>query len=79
MDAVNIDIIPTVDSFQHTSLQMLDVGSSYAADVDAVAYIILLKLPLVRRVCFNKNGGSDLGWEEVNWQLRIFDALGYER
>ncbi|OAX35233.1 hypothetical protein K503DRAFT_746259 [Rhizopogon vinicolor AM-OR11-026] len=78
MDAVNIDIIPTSDSFQHASLRMLDVGSSDVADVEAVARIIFLKLPRVRRVSFDTKGGSELGWEEINWQLRMFEAFGYE-
>ncbi|KAG1749600.1 uncharacterized protein EDB91DRAFT_1108647 [Suillus paluster] len=40
IDAVNINIDPKAESFQHNSLQVLDVGHSDVADAEAVACII---------------------------------------
>ncbi|KAG1723074.1 uncharacterized protein EDB91DRAFT_184781 [Suillus paluster] len=47
VDAGNIDIDPTAESFQHTSLQTFQVGASPVADADAVARIIFSMLPCV--------------------------------
>ena len=66
IDAVNIDIDPEVESFQHTSLQILYVGSSHVGDPVAVARIIFMMLPCIRCVIRNWNR---LEWDEVNRQL----------
>jgi hypothetical protein len=66
IDAVNIDIDPEVESFQHTSLQTLNVGSSHVGDPVAVSRIIFMMLPCIRRVIRYCNR---LEWDEVNRQL----------
>ncbi|KAG2028300.1 hypothetical protein BDR03DRAFT_1019994 [Suillus americanus] len=50
LNAVNIDIDPTVESFQHTSLQCLNLTSSHISDAEAVACVIFSMLPSVDRV-----------------------------
>jgi hypothetical protein len=66
IDAVNIDIDPEIESFQHTSLQRLDVGSSHVGDPVAVARIIFMMLPCIRCVIRDSNRPE---WDEVNRQL----------
>jgi hypothetical protein len=50
MDAINIDIDPEIESFQHASLRWLNVGSSIAEDAEAIADIILAMLPCVEGI-----------------------------
>ncbi|OAX36031.1 hypothetical protein K503DRAFT_330903 [Rhizopogon vinicolor AM-OR11-026] len=69
MDAVNIDIDPESESFQHTSLRTFHVGSSHVEDPRAVARIIFSMLPCVSEVAHR---GSNLVWDEVNRQLKSF-------
>jgi hypothetical protein len=71
IDAVNIDIDPEAQSFQHTSLRTLNVGSSRVEDPGAVARIIFSMLPCVSEV---GHRGSSL-WDEVNRQLASFAVL----
>ncbi|KAG0694968.1 hypothetical protein DFH29DRAFT_295919 [Suillus ampliporus] len=47
IDAVNIDIDPTLESFQHTSLQKFCVGCAQVVDTEAVARIVSSMLPCV--------------------------------
>jgi len=58
IDAVDIDIDPKAESFQHTSLQTLDISSSPVADAEAVAGIIFSTFPRVEKV--SKLDGSNL-------------------
>lgn len=50
LDAVNINIDHTAVSFQHTSLQHLNLTSSNISDAEAVARIIFSVLPSVDRI-----------------------------
>jgi len=77
IDAVNINIDPKVESFQHTFLQMLDVGYSHAVDAEAIACIISFMLPCIQRVSYELNTGSHVVWEEVNRRLELFAALDF--
>jgi hypothetical protein len=70
LDAVNIDIDPGAESFQHTSLRKLNVGSSPVQDPKTVAHIISSAFPDIFEVI---DGRSTKGWSEVNgwlWNLR---------
>ncbi|OAX36711.1 hypothetical protein K503DRAFT_801820 [Rhizopogon vinicolor AM-OR11-026] len=79
MDAVNIDIDPKVESFQHTSLQTLDVGPSPAEDAEAITCIISSMLPCLSSVHCRLESGSHLVWEEVNTRLELFAALDWSQ
>ncbi|KAG2110870.1 uncharacterized protein F5147DRAFT_760081 [Suillus discolor] len=77
IDAINIDIDPETESFQHTSLQKFNVGFSNIEDVEAVARIIFFMLPGVEQV---KHGYEDNKWDKVNQHLehlRSSAALGH--
>jgi recombinational DNA repair protein RecR len=50
LDAVNIDIDPTDESFQHASLQELILATSRTSDAEAVARIVFSVLPSVDQV-----------------------------
>ncbi|KAG2031076.1 hypothetical protein BDR03DRAFT_973486 [Suillus americanus] len=50
LDAVNIDIDPTAESFQHFSLQHLNLTSSDISDAKAVARVVFSVLPSVDRI-----------------------------
>ncbi|KAG0694959.1 hypothetical protein DFH29DRAFT_1072659 [Suillus ampliporus] len=65
MDTVNIDIDPTAESFQH-ALKTLDLTSSDAADVEAVAHIISSMLPFVNHVKPLRSGRLPPVWQDVN-------------
>lgn len=82
IDAVNIDVDPEVESFQHTSLRYLDVSDSDVADPEAVARIIFSMLPCVRNG-INFNDFDDFGnfddsgtslWNKVDDFLDAFAA-----
>ncbi|OJA11448.1 hypothetical protein AZE42_08842 [Rhizopogon vesiculosus] len=79
IDAVNIDVDPEVESFQHTSLRYLDVSDSDVTDPEAVARIIFSMLPYIKDgVDFNDfddldDFGTNL-WYEVNDCLDAFAA-----
>lgn len=71
MDALNIDIDPQAESFQHTSLQTLDVRTSHIADREAVAYILFTMLPSVESVIHGSSGRHiRYAWQEVNRRLQ---------
>ncbi|KAG2115554.1 hypothetical protein BD769DRAFT_1778298 [Suillus cothurnatus] len=71
MDALNIDIDPQTESFQHTSLQTLDVRSSHITDREAVAHIIFSMLPSVESVIYGSSGHHiRYAWQEVNRRLQ---------
>ncbi|KAG1807989.1 uncharacterized protein BJ212DRAFT_715633 [Suillus subaureus] len=53
MDAVNIDINPDTEPFQHTTLQQLILTRSDLVDGEAVARIIFSMLPYVDRVLYS--------------------------
>ncbi|KAG1733793.1 hypothetical protein EDB19DRAFT_1189997 [Suillus lakei] len=74
MDCRNIDIDPAAESFQHTSLQMLDLTSSYVEDTETVARIIFSVFPLVDRVQLLIGGYMPRVWNEVNKHLQSFRA-----
>jgi hypothetical protein len=78
MDAVNIDIVPTAESFQHTSLRVLDICTSRINNPQAVARIIFSMLPLIRSVTIEGDEDEDEDedytylWLQVNTLLRRF-------
>ncbi|KAJ8591714.1 hypothetical protein M405DRAFT_95226 [Rhizopogon salebrosus TDB-379] len=72
VDAVDIDIDPNAESFQHTSLQTLHVCRSHIADADAVARIISSILPGITNVGYYLN--TVYGWYVVNILLSRFEA-----
>ncbi|KAG2122917.1 hypothetical protein DEU56DRAFT_831018 [Suillus clintonianus] len=67
IDAVNIDIDPTTESFRHASLKTLRVGNSSLGDAEVVARIIFTMLPFVDRV-----GDLRRSWHQVNLRLESF-------
>jgi hypothetical protein len=72
LDARHIDIKLETESFQHTSLKTLVVGSSEPEDanVEAVARIIFFMLPAVDRVvCATRI--SPRAWNNVNRHLEL--------
>ncbi|KAG1869363.1 hypothetical protein DFJ58DRAFT_765584 [Suillus subalutaceus] len=72
IDARNIDIEPEAESFQHTSLKNLTVGSYEPQDVNvkAIARIIFSMLPAVDRViCASRN--VPRVWKDVNRHLEL--------
>ncbi|KAG1777993.1 hypothetical protein EV702DRAFT_1099266, partial [Suillus placidus] len=71
LDDRNIDIEPEAESFQHTSLKTLIVGSSELgeADVEAIARIIFSMLPAVDRVMCAS--GVPRSWNNVNRHLQL--------
>ncbi|KAG1742460.1 hypothetical protein EDB19DRAFT_615498 [Suillus lakei] len=73
VDATHIDIDPTAELFQHTSLQTLDLDSHKVADAETVARIILSMLPCVDQVNQVYAGGDCREeWQEVNRHLKSF-------
>ncbi|KAG1750769.1 hypothetical protein EDB19DRAFT_1904167 [Suillus lakei] len=68
IDAVNIDIDPDNESFQHTSLQSLNVGYSDIEDAEAAARIIFSMLPCVDQV----GHAAWQEWHDVNEFLKSF-------
>ncbi|KAG0696277.1 hypothetical protein DFH29DRAFT_1082984 [Suillus ampliporus] len=77
IDAVNIDIDPKSESFQHHSLQFLEVGLSDVADAQAVACIIHSMLPCVNsgQVRYPMGPGYETSpWYEVNRLLKSFKS-----
>jgi len=77
VDAVNIDIDPNTESFQHTSLQELCLGSSPIEDPEVVARIISSALPCVSQVTYhwNSRNAFESAWDEVNTQLESLAVL----
>ncbi|KAG2036057.1 hypothetical protein BDR03DRAFT_921945 [Suillus americanus] len=74
MDAVNIDIDPAAETFQHTTLQKLDLTQSDVADAEIVARIIFFVLPCVDRILtrrdhWNASMVFQKEWDEVNKHL----------
>jgi hypothetical protein len=72
MDAMNIDIDPEVESFQHTSLRLWDMCHNHVADPEAVARIIFSMLPSIDSVGYNFYEPNL--WPEVNDFLDEFAA-----
>lgn len=78
MDLVDIDIDPTTESFQHTTLHTLEFSRSDVADAKAVARIIFSVLPCVDHV--NQRDTWDVGmifynvWDKVNSHLRYLKS-----
>ncbi|KAG2137866.1 uncharacterized protein EDB93DRAFT_1166399 [Suillus bovinus] len=71
IDALNIDIDSQAESFQHTSLQTLDVRTSHIVDREAVAYILFTMLPSVESVIHGSSGRHiRYAWQEVNRRLQ---------
>ncbi|KAG1781629.1 hypothetical protein EV702DRAFT_1275777 [Suillus placidus] len=72
IDAVNIDIDPETESFQHTTLKSFHVGFSnvLVADAEAVARIIFCMLPCVDQVGY----ADSEEWDEVNKCLASFKS-----
>ncbi|OAX37563.1 hypothetical protein K503DRAFT_801147 [Rhizopogon vinicolor AM-OR11-026] len=66
IDAVNIDVDPDAESFQHTSLQTLNLGFSRVGDPEAIAGIISSMFPCISQVnsTFNRKE-----WVAVNRRL----------
>jgi hypothetical protein len=75
-DAAHIDMNPTTESFQHTSLQALDLESSpEAVDAEAVARMTFSILPCihqVNRIYAGRYCRND--WQEVNRYPRSFKS-----
>ncbi|KAJ8596818.1 hypothetical protein M405DRAFT_804906 [Rhizopogon salebrosus TDB-379] len=73
MDAVDIDIDPKAESFQHPSLRTLHLGVSPVRDAEAVTVIISSMLPHVGEVVYHENiGENSRVWSEVNKRLQSF-------
>lgn len=75
IDAVNIDIEPTTESFRHTSLQVLNVQSARVMDVEAVTRIIFSMLPCIDKIYHKFEGmdvsvGSPYAWPNVQSRLQ---------
>lgn len=72
VDARNIDIDPEAESFQHTSLKNLTLGSSELEDVnvETVARIVFSMLPAVDRVIY-ASGSITRVWHNVNRHLEL--------
>ncbi|KAG1727398.1 hypothetical protein EDB19DRAFT_1643054 [Suillus lakei] len=66
LNAVNVDIDPSAESFQHTTLRQLGLKTlSRVTDAEAVARIIFSMLPCVDEVITP-------GWQKVNLHLEYF-------
>ncbi|OJA19708.1 hypothetical protein AZE42_12163 [Rhizopogon vesiculosus] len=63
MDAVNIDVDPDAESFQHISLHYWNVGNSIVEDREAVTRIILAMLPGVWEL-YNRGRKGGV-WDEI--------------
>ncbi|KAG1733820.1 hypothetical protein EDB19DRAFT_2041103 [Suillus lakei] len=77
MDAVNIDIDPKAESFQHTALQSFNVAWSEVADAEAVAHIIFSMLPCINHVGQHWQTRRQLLinlWDDVNGHLRVLNG-----
>ncbi|KAJ8591438.1 hypothetical protein M405DRAFT_932123 [Rhizopogon salebrosus TDB-379] len=70
IDVRNIDIDPEAESFQHTSLQRLNIRSTYVESPEDVACIIFSMLPRVSRVTTHHSERK--GWAKVNKWLHSF-------
>ncbi|KAG0694970.1 hypothetical protein DFH29DRAFT_880347 [Suillus ampliporus] len=71
IDAVNIDIDPKAESFQHTTLHTLDLAQSWEADAEAVARIIFSMLPCVDMVSRLPDlSHLSHAWHDVNKHLK---------
>ncbi|KAG1875941.1 hypothetical protein C8R48DRAFT_759391 [Suillus tomentosus] len=82
IDTEHIDIDPTTESFQHTSLQSLDLDSPDVVDVEAVARTIFSMLPCIHQVN-QVLGGRHCwkNWQKVNKRLETFKSssvLGHQ-
>ncbi|KAG2127687.1 hypothetical protein DEU56DRAFT_527069 [Suillus clintonianus] len=73
MDTVNIDIDPAAETFRHTSLQTLYVGTAQVEDTEAVARIIFSMLPCVDEVDISPSGHTN-AWREVQEHLNRFKS-----
>jgi hypothetical protein len=73
LNAVDIDIDPTAESFQHTSLQHLNLTSLDISDAKAVARIIFSAFPSVDRIFPPNKRPSDVCLEVLR-HLESFRA-----
>ncbi|KAG2065884.1 hypothetical protein BDR04DRAFT_1234321 [Suillus decipiens] len=82
MDAVRIDIDPTAESFQHTTIESLNLTRSRVADPEAVARILFSMFPHIDEVTdprapwgsFAMAIYSQTQWDEVNMHLNILNG-----
>jgi hypothetical protein len=65
MDAINIDIDPETESFQHASLRRLNIGTSVAENAGVLAHIILAMLPCIEDIEHHSRRSGPV-WEEVS-------------
>lgn len=87
VDAVRIDIDPTAESFQHTTLESLNLTRSPVADAEAVARIIFSMLPRIEHVYDQRDpfetwdigGQFDEQWDEVNKHLDLLNGREPQR
>lgn len=82
IDTEHFDIDPTTESFQHTSLQSLDLDSPDVVDVEAVARTIFSMLPGIHQVNQILGGRHCWkNWQKVNKRLETFKSssvLGHQ-
>jgi len=71
IDAENIDVDVKAESFQHTSLQILDMNSSPVADAEAVARIICSIFPCIEKVGEQYSALPQV-WHEINMHMESF-------
>ncbi|OJA20588.1 hypothetical protein AZE42_05379 [Rhizopogon vesiculosus] len=71
LDAVNIDIDPEAELFQHTSLRELDICNSNVEDPKAVAYIIFSMFPCISSIISPLSSNRRISaWDEVKKELK---------
>ncbi|KAJ8597189.1 hypothetical protein M405DRAFT_928250 [Rhizopogon salebrosus TDB-379] len=75
MDAINIDIDPEIESFQHASLRRLNVGSSIAENAGALAHIILAMLPCIEDIEHHSQRSGSV-WEKVGRIIELENEKG---
>ncbi|KAG2114965.1 hypothetical protein BD769DRAFT_1673282 [Suillus cothurnatus] len=84
MDVAGIDIDPTAESFQHTTLESLKPTRSRVADAEAVARIPFSMLPRVDKVTdrwdpWNTEISFQKHWDEVNRHLDLLNGREPQR
>lgn len=84
MDVAGIDIDPTAESFQHTTLESLKLTRSRVADAEAVARILFSMLPRVDKVTdrwdpWNTEISFQKHWDEVNRHLDLLNGREPQR
>jgi hypothetical protein len=84
MDAAGIDIDPTAESFQHTTLESLELTRSCVVDVEAVARILFSMLPRIDKVTdqwdpWNTEIHFQKQWDEVSRHLDLLNGREPQR